>query len=444
MKKNINVGIIGLGTVGTGVVKLMKKNISLIEHKAGAKINIKRICDRDANRFKVLRKYGFSHEIFTNDADDIIQDRDIDIVIELIGGYEPARTFILSAITSGKHVVTANKALLAKYWKEIFKEANKHKVSVYIEASVGGGIPIIQVLNEGLSANRIKSILGILNGTTNYILTKMSSDKMDFKKALAEAKKHGFAEADASFDINGTDAANKLVVLGSIAFGAHIAPDEVYCEGIGKIMREDIQYAAEEFGYILKLLAILKNNGKVIDVRVHPTLIPKDHPLCSVEDEYNAVYVVGDASGDTMYYGRGAGEMPTASAVVSDVIYLSKNIHNDIAGKAPYIQCNPFRKLKIMDIRNISMKYYIRINSVDRPGVLSKISGLLGKHNVSIASVYQMAHANKKKTVPIVLVTHTAKEGDVKKALAEMDRLSIVKEKSIMIRIEDSDEGTLQ
>ncbi len=440
MKKVINLGLIGLGTVGEGVIKLLKKNSSIIERKAGTGIRIRKVCDLDPRKRKVLKKYNLKPEVFTVKAGEVLNDKDIDIVIELIGGYEPAGKYILEAVRKGKHVVTANKALLARRWPEIFSEAARHNALVYIEGSAGGGIPVIQSLNEGLSANRIKSVLGILNGTTNYILTKMSKENISFKKALKKAQEKGFAEADAKYDINGIDAANKLVILGSIIFGAHIKPSEVYCEGIGKIMREDIGYAYNEFGYVLKLLAILKSGGGAIEVRVHPTLVPRGHLLSSVDDEYNAVYVEGDAVGKTMYYGRGAGMMPTASAVVSDIIYLSKNIHNNIAGRAPYILCDPKRKLKVLDINDIRTRYYIRITSVDKPGVLSRISGALGKHNVSIASVYQMAYVKQKRDVPIIMVTHLAREGDIKKALSEIDRLSMVKKKSILIRIEDLDE----
>ncbi len=440
MKRTINLGLIGFGTVGEGVVKLLKKNASVIERKSGTRVRIARICDKNPRRAGALNKYGLSRDVFTTKINEVINDDNIDIVIELIGGCEPARKYMLEAIRKGRHIVTANKALLAEHWSEIFSEADKHKVLVYIEASVCSGIPIIQSLNEGLSANKIKSILGILNGTTNYILTKMSKERMDFASALMEAKKYGFAETDASLDVNGMDAVNKLVILGSVTFGAHIKLSDVYCEGIENIMQEDIEYAYNEFGYVLKLLAILKNNGKAIDVRVHPALVPGGHLLSSVDNEYNAVYIEGDAVGEMMFFGKGAGEMPAASAVVSDIIYLSKNINNDIAGRAPYIICNSEKKLKVMNIKDIRAKYYIRISSVDRPGVLSRVSGVLGEHNVSIASVYQVAQGKPRGDVPIIMVTHIAREGDIKKALSKIDRLSMVGKKSILIRIEEPNE----
>jgi len=335
--------------------------------------------------------------------------------------------------------VTANKAMLARHWCEIFTEAEKNNALVYIEGSVCGGIPIIQSLNEGLAANRIKSVLGILNGTTNYVLTRMLKDRMEFGRALDMAKRKGFAEADPGEDVKGQDAANKLAVLASIIFGACIKEKDIYREGIENVKEEDIRYAFDEFGYVLKLLAVMKNNDGAVDLRVHPALIKRDHPLSSVSDEYNAVYVTGDAVGRTMFFGRGAGEMPTASAVVSDVIYLSKNIHSGIAGKAPCFICDSRKKIKVLDINDVKMRYYMRINSVDRPGVLSRISGILGEHNVSIDSVYQMGRGRPSGNVPIVLMTHFSKEGDVRKALSRIAGLSIVSKKSVLLRVEDDE-----
>jgi len=436
MKRKVNLGLIGLGTVGTGVVELLRRNGPIIKQKVGTEISVAAICDKDPDRLRLARKMKIGANILTKNFRQIVNNPEIDIVIELIGGYEPARRIVLAAIERGKHVVTANKALLARDWAEIFSRAQKRRVLVYFEASVGAGIPVIQALNEGLSANKIKAILGILNGTTNYILTKMSKEEVDFETALAQAKKAGFAEADPSMDLEGIDTLHKLAILGSIAFGTQVNLRDVYCEGITHIAQEDIGYGRSEFGYVLKLLAILKVTNKGIDVRVHPTFIPEEHLLTSVDEEYNAVYITGDAVGETMFYGKGAGQMPAASAVVSDIIYLSRNVYNNIAGRVPYVLCDPKKKLNLLDINEIETKYYIRFTAVDRPGVLSKISGILGKNAVSIASVFQKERASSRE-VPIIMVTHRAREGDVRKALREIDQLEVVRRKSIFIRIEE-------
>ena len=437
MKRKVNLGLIGLGTVGAGVIELLQRNSLIIKQKVGTEVSVKAICDKDPERLRLAQGTKIRDSIVTKDFSQILNDPEIDIIVELIGGYEPARKIVLAAIRKGKHVVTANKALLAKHWAEVFSEARKHKVLVYFEASVGAGIPVIQALNEGLSANKIKVILGILNGTTNYVLTKMYKEELDFGSALAQAKRAGFAEADASIDLEGIDTVHKLAILGSIAFGAQVNLKDVYCEGITQITQEDIRYGKSEFGYILKLLAILKVTNGGIDVRVHPTFIPQEHLLTSVNEEYNAVYITGDAVGETMFYGKGAGKMPAASAVVSDIIYLSRNVYNNIAGRVPYVLCDAKKKLNILDINRMETKYYIRFTVVDLPGVLSKISGILGKNGVSIASVFQKGSASLKE-VPIIMVTHKAREGAVRKALREIDRLKIVRKKSKFIRIEEA------
>jgi len=436
MKRKVNLGLIGFGTVGTGVIELLQRNGPIIKQKVGTEVSVRAICDKDPERLRLARRMKIGNGILTKDFNQILNNPEIDIIVELIGGYEPARRIVLASIKRGKHVVTANKALLAKHWAEIFSKAQKHKVLVYFEASVGAGIPVIQALNEGLSANRIKAILGILNGTTNYILTKMSKEGIDFKSGLAQARKAGFAEADPSIDLEGIDTLHKLAILGSVAFGTQVDLEDVYCEGITDIAQEDVKYGKSEFGYVLKLLAILKVTGRGIDVRVHPTFIPEEHLLTSVDEEYNAVYITGDAVGETMFYGKGAGQMPAASAVVSDIIYLSRNVYNNIAGRVPYVLCDPKKKLNLLSIDEIETKYYIRFTAVDRPGVLSKISGILGKNGVSIASVFQKESASSR-GVPIIMVTHRAREGDIKKALREIDGLEVVRRKSRFIRIEE-------
>ena len=429
----VNIGLIGFGTVGAGTVKILYNNISRIEEKVGTKVKIKKICDQDITTPRGVR---VPHELLTTDINEILNDPDIDIIVELIGGDATAKKIIFSAIKKGKHVVTANKAILAKNWDNIFTMARKNKVLVYFEASVGGGIPVLQALNEGLAANRIESILGILNGTTNYILTKMTKESKSFKEALREAQREGFAERDPSLDIGGIDTKQKLSILSSIAFGSWMKPDDIYCEGINHIEQQDIKYGREEFGYILKLLGINKITKGKIETRVHPTFIPEGHLLTLVDNEFNAIYITGDAVGETMYYGKGAGQMSAASAVVSDIIYLARHVANKTAGNVPYVHYDRKKILYINSMDNVQTKYYLRFTTVDRPGVLAKISGILGKNKVSIASCYQKERAVAKE-VPIIMVTHKATEGNMRKALREIDRLPVIKAKSKLIRIEE-------
>lgn len=428
----VNLGLIGYGTVGSGVVKILQTNLSLLENKVGTKLHLKKICDKDKKRLVNLKIPT------TTRWEEIVDDPGIDIVIELIGGYEPARTIILSAIKKGKHIATANKALLAKYWDEIFTTAKENQVLVYFEASVGAGIPVVQALNEGLAANRIYSILGILNATTNYILTRMSKKNVDFPTALKETQKAGFAEANPKLDVEGIDAAHKLSILSSIAYSSWVKLENIYTEGIVNLHAEDIKYAYEEFGYQVKLLGICKNVNNKIDVRVHPALIPQDHPFATVENEYNAVLIKGDAVGDVMFYGKGAGGMSAASAVVSDIIYLARHIHNQTAGKIPYVTYQKGKKLSFLPIEEIETAYYLRFTTLDRPGVLAKISGILGANNVSIASCFQKVSTSvRPRGVPILMVTHKAKEKNVRRAIDTIDRLPITRAKTVMLRIEE-------
>jgi len=428
----VNLGLIGYGNVGSKVVKILQANLSLIESKVGTKLNLKKICDRDKKKLKNLKIP------VTTRWEEVVNDPEIDIVIELIGGYEPARTIILSAIRKKKHIATANKALLAKYWDEIFTTANENRVLVYFEASVAAGIPVVQALNEGLSANRIYSILGIFNATTNYILTRMSKENVDFSTALKETQKAGFAEANPKLDVEGIDVAHKLSILSSIAYSSWVKMENIYTEGITNIHPEDIKFALEQFGYQVKLLGICKNVNNKIDVRVHPALIPLEHPFAPVENEYNAVLIKGDAVGDVMFYGKGAGGMPAASAVVSDIIYLARHIYNQTAGKIPYVTYQRERKLSFLPIEGIETAYYLRFTTVDRPGVLSKISGILGENNVSIASCLQKVPTQAKPHgVPILMVTHKAKEKNIRRAVEIIDHLLITRAKTIMLRIEE-------
>lgn len=432
MKQQVNIGIIGFGTVAGGVYKILHTLAAQIREKSGADIVIKRIVTKDVEKVGDIK---YDPKLISKNINDILNDPSIDIVVELIGGYEPARTFILDALKRGKHVVTANKAVLAKYWDEVQESARKHHALLYFEASVGGGIPIIQGLNEGLAANRIDAMYGILNGTTNYILTNMRKAGLDFFHALKLAQQKGFAEADPTFDIKGIDTAHKLAVLASIAYQAPVSVDNIFCEGIDAVEREDIVVAEEEFDCVVKLLAITKRTGNKIELRVHPTLIPKTHLLAAVDDEYNAIYVDGSAVGKIMFYGKGAGQLPAASAVVSDIMYIARKVVDGTAGTTPLVTYDRSKKLNVCSHDDIVSKYYIRFSVVDKPGVLSKISGVLGKYHVSIASCFQKGASAK--AVPIVMLTHKAQEKNVQKALRTIDALAITKAKSVVLRVED-------
>lgn len=430
----VNIGLIGCGTVGQGVLKILDRHREIIGRRVGAPVVVKAVCDTNAGILKNIPvRY---RKAFTKKPEDVIKDPEIDLVVELVGGTVFARKVIFDSMETGKHIVTANKALLSQHWDEVFTAARKYGVLVYFEASVGGGIPVVQALNEGLSANKIESILGILNGTTNYILTRMTEEKMDFANALALAQKLGFAEQNPVLDIDGSDTRHKLSILSSIAFHSWVKPEDIYCEGIEHIALEDILFAREEFGYMVKLLAIAKDDHGVLEIRVHPTMIPQDHLLSSVDDQYNAVYIHGDAAGDTMYYGKGAGQLPAASAVVSDIIYLSRNIYNKIAGAVPYVHYDAEKKVIFKRIDEVETKYYLRFTTVDKPGVLSRITGILGKNNVSISSCFQKGEGDSRH-VPIIMITHKAQEKNVMRALQEIDKLAIVKAKTIYVRIEE-------
>lgn len=432
--RKIQIGIVGFGTVGTGVVKILRSNSKTIRERLGAAIVVKRIADLD---IKSNRGIKVNRHLLTTNVGEILNDPLIDIVVELIGGFEPAKTIILSAIRKGKQVVTANKALLAEYGVEILEAAHKRKVDIGFEGSVAGGIPVIRAIKEGLSANHIRFILGILNGTANYILSKMTNEGGRFKDILREAKQQGFAESDPTLDVEGLDTAHKLAILISMAYGTKITFKEIFTEGISRIEPLDIEFA-RELGYRIKLLAISRQINNQVEARVHPTLIPVTHLLSKVDGTYNAIFIDGDAIGPSMYYGRGAGMMPAASAVISDIIDISRNIMQGISQRVPPFsyQREFLKKVKIKNIREVVTRYYLRFSVVDRPGVLSKISGILGKHNISIHSVIQRGRRIRG-TVSIFLLTHEANEADVRKALNEIDRLSITKDKTVLIRIED-------
>lgn len=433
MKKNtINIGLIGFGVVGSSVVKILQSNSNKIESRIGGKINLKWIADKDIT---TSRNVNVDKKILTLDIDKVLKDPDIDIVVELIGGIEPAYKLIISALRNGKHVVTANKAVLAKYWEEIMAVARENNVDIYIEGSVGAGIPVIQSLHDGLASNYIKSIYGIVNGTTNYILTRMLEEKKDFKEVLKDAQKKGYAESDSTNDLEGIDAVNKIAILSSIAFDTTVDVKDVYVEGINRITKKDI-LDAKELGYVIKLLAIAKDDGNELDVRVHPTLISSEHQLASVDDNYNGIYIIGDAVGPVMFYGQGAGGDSASSAVISDIIYIARNIINGAAGKVPSVFFEKGRaKRKIKPIGEIKFRYFLRFIVVDQPGVLASISGILGKFNISISSVIQKEQKSGNK-VPVIIMTYEAQEKNMKLSLDEIDKLPIVKEKTFAIRME--------
>jgi len=433
--KEIKVGLIGFGTVGAGVGKILQKNSRLIEKRMGAKIILKRVADID---IKTDRGVKLKRGVLTRSAADVIEDPEIDIVMELIGGIEPARTCILKAIRNKKHIITANKALLALHGDEIFKEAYRFGVNVNFEASVGGGIPLIRSIKEGLVANRIQSIFGILNGTSNYILSKMTDEGRNFKEVLKEAQEKGYAEANPTYDIEGFDAAHKLAILIRLAFGTPLRFEEIFIGGISEITPLDIQFG-QEFGYRIKLLAIAKMDQGKIEARVHPTLIPKRHLLSTVEGVFNAIYIKGDAIGPTLFYGQGAGQMPTGSAVISDLVELGRNLLIQATGRrVPPLsfQESAIEKISLKKMEDVVMPFYMRFSVLDRPGVLSKISGILGKNDISIASVIQKGRKIKG-AVPVVMMTHEAKEKNVHRALKEIDQLGVILGKTIFIRVEN-------
>lgn len=431
----INIGIIGFGTVGTGTAHILLKNRELLKQRTGIDINLRKIADLDIRRERGLR---VPKGVLTTNAEELFNDSKIHIIVELIGGTTIARDMILRAIRSGKHVVTANKALLATHGIEIFKAAEKAGVEVGFEAAVAGGIPIIKVLREGLVANRIKAVYGIINGTTNYILSKMSDEKAQFSDVLKEAQRLGYAEADPTYDIEGIDSAHKLAILASIAFGRQFTIKDVYREGISWISPADIEFA-RELGCKIKLLGITKETNGQIELRVHPTMLPENLLISKVDGVFNAVYVEGDAVGSTLYYGRGAGDLPTGSAVVSDIADIARNITAGSVGRLCAFS-GAQKPMPLMKMDDVMSMYYFRFSAIDKPGVLSKISGILGKHNISIASVIQKDRMEGK-AVPLVVLTHLAKEKGVVSAMKEINRLKIVAGKTVFIRVEGKEQA---
>ncbi len=429
----VNIGLIGAGTVGCGVFKVINENKDIIEKRSGVRLEIKKIADIDPDR---KRPVEIPKYLFTNNAWEIIEDSTIPIVIELVGGTTIAKDFILGAIQNGKNVVTANKALLARHGKEIFLAASEKGVDIGFEASVGGGIPIIRAIKEGYVANGILSIHGIINGTCNYILSRMTEEGREFNEVLRQAQIEGYAEADPSFDIDGIDTAHKLSILIMLSSGIFLDLQKIHTEGIRGITPLDISFA-DEFGYKIKLLAIAKAGEDGIEARVHPTLVEKGTPLADVSGAFNAIYVVGDAVGPTMLYGMGAGMMPTASAVVSDIVQIAKNITLDNYHSSLPRLYQEENSSSLISMNDITTSYYLRFQVEDRPGVLGQIASSLGKNNISIESVIQKGRHFEGGDVSVVIMTHEAKERDLLSALREIDSSSFVKAKSVFIRIEE-------
>lgn len=427
---NIRLGLLGYGTVGSGVAQILEHNAQDIETRTETKIAIKSVLVRDLDK---LREYHGNFQ-FTDHPEAILQDPEIDIIVEVMGGIEPARTFIHEALRQGKNVVTANKDLLALYGEELFEAAKAAGKDLYFEASVAGGIPIIAVLKQSLAANRITGLIGIINGTTNYILTAMSSEHRDYQEVLSEAQRLGYAEADPSSDVEGLDAARKLAILASLAFNSRVTLPDVFVEGISHITREDLAYA-EELGCTVKLLGIAKHQDEGVEVRVHPAFLPKTHPLASVGGVFNAIYVIGDAVGETMFYGRGAGSLPTGSAVVSDIIQVTRNIQ---AKSTSAISCTCYHDLPLKASRDFTTAYYIRLLVKDEPRVLATLALFFAEANISFASIIQKPRGQEQ--AEIVLVTHPCREAQLQEALESVKAYSKVLKVYNVIRFETGNE----
>lgn len=430
--KKINVGLIGFGNIGAGLVKILRDRRKLLIEKTGSEIVIKKICDKDIT----TRRKGVTLEkgILTNDCRQVLNDPQIDVVVELIGGIHPAKEFIVEALRNGKNVVTANKALLAEEGRELFALARDCGKSIYFEASVGAGIPIIKSLREGLVANTFDSVYGIVNGTSNFILSQMSDNNCTFAQALKEAQARGFAEADPTLDIEGIDSCHKLVILAYLCWGRLVDMTDVHTEGISQIELSDINYA-KELGFAIKLLAIGMKENDSLEVRVHPTLIPESHPMAAITGVNNAIYAASDLAGDLLFSGPGAGQLCAASGVVSDLVDLTQAIKAGLF--RPTLNIIADRTItRLRKIDDTSSRYYIRLMALDKPGVLAKIAGVLAKFSISIASVTQKERG-KSHSVPIVMITHEAKEKNLRAALAIINKMDVVHEKSVAIRIEE-------
>jgi homoserine dehydrogenase len=434
--KQINIGLLGCGTVGTGVAKLLIENRELLIARVGADLNLKWVADID---IETDRGIDFPQGVLTTDAQKVLNDPQVDMIIEMIGGDGIARDLMLQAIHNGKHIVTANKALLAAHGNELFAAAAQQGVDLAFEASVGGCMPTIKSMRESLVGNHIRSMSGILNGTCNYILSKIEAEGVSFDEALDEAQRKGYAEADPTLDVGGFDTAHKIAILAALAYGMEINLKDVYVEGISNITPLDIEFA-DQFGYRIKLLAISKILDNRVEARVHPTMISFKNLLASISGTVNAITISGDAVGDILLYGRGAGMMPTASAVVSDIVDIARNILAGSVRRVPALsyQRESISKIPVLPIDDLVTHYYFRFAALDRPGVLSTISGILGRYNISLQSVHQKGRKTNG-SVPLVMLSHRAREADVKQALAEIRDLNVVSAEPALIRIEDDE-----
>lgn len=424
-KRVIKAAILGAGTVGSGVYKLANSMAADMEQKAGAGLVLQKVLVRDVQK----RRPGIDPDVLTDCWDDIINDQEIEIVIELMGGTTTAKQYVLEALAAGKQVVTANKDLLAEYGEEVLSAADAAGCDLQFEAAVAGAIPIIRPLKQSMAGNHITEVMGIVNGTTNYILTKMTERGMDYADALAEATKLGYAEADPTADVQGYDAGRKIAIMASLAFNSRVTFSQVYTEGITKITAQDIRYA-REFGYIIKLLGVARNTADGIEVKVHPMLIEENHPLAGVRDAFNAVFVHADAMDDAMFMGRGAGQMPTASAVMGDVVDVMRNIVHGCCGR---VGCSCYKRLPVKKIEDTCSKFFMRIQAADRPGVLANIAGVLGNNDVSIAQVVQKSR--KGGSAELVIITDAVAERHFNDALAIFSGMSVVQEISGVIRV---------
>lgn len=432
--KPVKVGVLGLGTVGGGTVNVLKRNVAEIARRAGREIVIKRASAKDLNKARICDTQGI---LLTSDPMDIINDPEIEIVLELIGGAGPVKEWVLKALENGKHVVTANKSLIALHGNEIFAKASEKGVIVAFEAAVAGGIPIIKAIREGLSGNEIEWLAGIINGTGNFILTEMRDKGRDFSDVLAEAQALGYAEADPTFDVEGIDAGHKLTILASIAFGIPLQFDKIYTEGITQITRLDVEYA-EQLGYRIKHLGIARKTTAGIELRVHPTLIPERRLIANVNGVMNAVLVKGDAVGATLYYGAGAGAEPTASAVVADVIDVVRALTSDPENRVPHLafQADAIADIPVVGSESFKTSYYLRLNAEDKPGVLADVTRILADHDISIEAIIQKEPLRDETAIPIILLTQITLEKEMNAAIAEIEALKTVTGKVNRIRLE--------
>lgn len=430
--KHVNVGVVGLGTVGGGVIRALLDKKSMLKSKTGLWIDLAKVFDKDTKRYA---KMGLPRRVVARSLEDITRNKEIDIVVELIGGLHPAREIVETALRNGKHVVTANKALLASYGEGLFALAAEKGVSIGFEASVGGAMPVIKVIKESFAGNKISALYGIVNGTCNYVVTSMTDRNCSFKDALAEAQRKGLAEANPTLDIDGHDSCHKLAILVMLAFGRFVDPEDIYVEGVRNLDLQDITYA-RQWGYDIKLLAIAKRKGKGLEVRVHPTLIPLTHLLSAVKREDNAVFIKGDMIGESMIYGKGAGRFPAASAVVGDILDMAMKT-GDTSSLKPFYTYSHGKGIvrEVDDIGDLVTRYYVRLSAIDQPGVLASIASILAKNKISIATVSQKER-KERQVVPIVMLTHDARESAMKKALKEINRLGVIKRKAVTFRIE--------